>query len=187
MEAMDRRHSRGRISLILAMCAALLCVTLIGYATGRSDAAPPTDTSPCSKRVTVEAFDAFIGAFNRGDGEALDALFAEQPEFEWYSSPRPGRRLGRAAKNRDTLVAYFASRHEKKDRMHLRSFHFTGNSPHYSNFWFQTARRAVGFRGGEWYRTGGKGAAICVDGQAQIIVMSHGGPESKRSLAGSRH
>jgi len=61
------------------------------------------------------------------------------------------------------------------------AFHFTGNSSTYSNFWFDINRRARGYRHGRWYRSIGKGAAICEDGKPRIIVLSLGGPVTSGS------
>jgi len=136
----------------------------------------PTDTSPCTRGQTRSAFNSFIANFNRGAFAKLDSLFAEEPDFQWFSSPHPGRRLGAEAKNRDTLIPYFRWRHAKDEEFRLLAFNFSGNARRWSNFWFEAIRRADGFNDGKWRGMPGKGAAICEQGSPRIIVLSLGGP-----------
>ena len=96
----------------------------------------PTDAPPCGRSPTRHGF----VAFDRGDYAKLDSLFATKPDFQWYSSPPPGRRLGRAAGDRDTLIPYIRRRHARHDRLCLLTFHFTGRARHWSNFWFELRR-----------------------------------------------
>lgn len=166
------RHSLIVVVLIAALAAT---ITLAPGAKQAADGATLTETKPCTKKITTKAIKSFIRAYNRGNSEKLDSLFAAEPEFQWYSSPAPGRRLGNAASRRATLVRYFKVRHRAGDRLHLRRFHFTGNSRYYSNYWFDLGRRANGYNRGRWFRTGGKGALICEGVQPKIIVISLGG------------
>lgn len=121
-----------------------------------------------------------LPAFNRGDAEALDSIFAGEPAFQWYSSPAPGRRFRRASMRRRTLVPYFEARHADNDRMRLRRFSFSGRFSDNSGFGFAVNRRADSFRDGKWFVAQSKGAVICTDGEAQIFVMSLGGVPPKR-------
>jgi hypothetical protein len=84
------------------------------------------------------------------------------------------------AYDRRTLLSYFRARHRRGDRLRLVDFHFTSRSPHWSGFWFDLRRRSRDFRGGHWFRTMGKGAAVCSGGKARFIVMSIGGPITDR-------
>jgi hypothetical protein len=70
----------------------------------------------------------FIDVFNRGDARALDLLFAQEPEFEWYSTDAPGERFTPVANDRPSLVPYFRDRHAAGEQLTLRSFRFNGNS-----------------------------------------------------------
>jgi hypothetical protein len=72
--------------------------------------------SSCAPEDALAAFTSFVAAFNRGDFARLDALFAQPPLFHWYSSNPPGLRRTAAAADRSTLIAYFRTRHRKRDR-----------------------------------------------------------------------
>lgn len=159
----------ARVVLLLG-CLALLAGVL---ATG-SSGAPPTGTSPCTRGQTHAAFNSFFRDFNRGRFAALDSLFADEPAFQWYSAPAPGRRLNRAAMRRRTLIPYFRRRHQRHEEFRLLAFNFVGNSRHWSNFWFEGLRSADGFNHGRWRGMTGKGAAICDQGRARFIVLSLG-------------
>ena len=138
--------------------------------------ASATPQADCSSREVKSAVRSFVTAFNQGDHERLDALFADKPEFQWYSSPRPGPRLGREARRRDTLIDYFRARHAAKDRLSLVSFGFNGNGGRYADFEMTVRRLSPGFRHGSWFLAIGKGAATCGGGSVEFVVMSHGRP-----------
>ena len=167
--APHRVSGMARVSLFFGTVAFLAGVLATG-----SSGAPPRDTSPCTRSQTHAAFNAFFTDFNQGRFARLDALFADEPAFQWYSSPAPGRRLNRAAMQRRTLIPYFRRRHERHEEFRLLAFNFVGNSGHWSNFWFEGLRSADGFNDGHWRGMTGKGAAICDQGTAQFIVLSLG-------------
>jgi hypothetical protein len=160
----------GTCGLSLASLTGLLCLWL---AIASASAAPPTSTEPCSRADTRSALRSFVGAFNGGSFEKLDALFALEPDFQWYSTPAPGQRLGADAKRRDTLVPYFRRRHAAGDRFRLRTFDWVGKSPHWSNFGFLALRSKPQADG--WIRSESKGAAICDEGRPSLITLSLGG------------
>lgn len=134
-------------------------------------ASPPTGPSHCTSGDVGAALASFTAALNRGDLEALDELFAEKPDFQWYSTDG---RIGAAAKRRDTLIAYFRRRHARGERLRLASFRFSGNSPHHGDFEMLMGRRVPRVAGGDWLPVPGKGAAICHEGETRLIVMSFG-------------
>lgn len=138
----------------------------------QAGAAPPTTTLPCERAETKAALRSFVVAFNGSDSAKLDALFAQEPDFQWYSTPNPGRRLGAAAKQRDTLVPYLRRRHANGDRFRLASFQWNGKSAHWSNFGFRMLRNEPDEEG--WFPTEGKGATICDEGKARFIVLTFG-------------
>jgi hypothetical protein len=111
----------------------------------------------------------FIDAFNSGDLSALDQIFAHEPEFEWYSTDAPGERFTSLAKDRPSLVPYFAGRHALGEQLTLRSFRFNGNtaarSP-YGNFEYGLTRSALDLEATPYY---GKGAAFCYRNRADVI------------------
>jgi ketosteroid isomerase-like protein len=122
---------------------------------------------------------SFIAAYNRGDGAVLDTLFAREPDFGWFSTTAPVARFGEAAKNRATLVRYFAQRHARAERLQLRSVQVNGNTvgvgiAPYGNFEYRLIRRANDLPPTRYH---GKGAARCFSGTPDLIFiwsMSHG-------------
>jgi hypothetical protein len=157
--------------------AALLCflgLAVASPALARAPGSPPTDTAPCSREATRAAVHSFFDAFEAGDFARLDSLFAPEPAFQWYSTPAPGRRQREASQRRNTLIPYLRRRHAKGDRLHLDAFHWTGRSPHWSNFWFEAQRSAPAVEKGRWFSADGKGAAVCDGGAAQLIVLTFG-------------
>jgi hypothetical protein len=158
---------------LAAVLATLALASLAATGTGA------TVASPCGRDSLRTAVGAFVSSFNAGDSLRLDALFADEPAFGWYSSGPPGLRTRAAAANRATLGAYFRSRHRRQDRLRLIAFRFTGNSPGYGNFTLVLKRSAADYRRGAWFRLVGKGAAICSDAPPEpvrFIVVSLGGP-----------
>jgi len=119
-----------------------------------------------------------MAAFNAGDYRRLDALFAGQSWFHWYSSSAPGARFDPQAQRRNTLIAYFHARHAQRDRFRLVSFKFNGNSLGYGNFIWKMKRSAGDFHDGIWFTVEAKGAALCEGTSTRFIVMSFGAPES---------
>jgi len=151
-----------------AVIAASIGIALLaGPATG----SPPTGPSHCGPKAIRATLVSFTAALDDGDLDALDELFAEKPDFQWYSTDG---RIGAAAKRRDTLIAYFRRRHARGERLRLAGFRFTGNSPHHGNFEMLMGRRLPGVAGGAWLPVPGKGAATCHEGETRLIVMSFG-------------
>lgn len=153
--------------------AGAIVVASIGIALLVAPAAgsPPTGPSHCGPKAIRSTLVSFTAALNGGDLDALDELFAEKPDFQWYSTDG---RIGAAAKRRDTLIPYFRRRHARGERLRLASFRFTGNSRHYGNFEMSMGRRVPGVAGGDWLPVPGKGAAICDESGTRLIVMSFG-------------
>jgi hypothetical protein len=125
----------------------------------------------CNKRELRSLVASFTDAFNAGELERLDRLFAREPGFEWYSTDAPGARFDTDARERATLVSYFARRVAKREQLSLRSFRFVGNSNGYGHFHYALVRRAD-----DLAPTGyvGKGAAICTAEGDVIAVWSMG-------------
>jgi hypothetical protein len=156
-----------------------LCIAVGIACLGPAQSFAAVDTSHCTGATTRAAVLSFISAFNRGDYENLDGQFAQAPDFRWYSSPGPGRRLIKS-RDRDHLADYFRSRHLMRDRLGLISFQFNGDSGQYGNFGLELRRSAAGFRNGAWFRLNAKGSLICAEQSTQFIVMTLGKPEPRR-------
>ncbi len=149
--------------------ATLALILAVGAQTAAS--APPTGPSHCDARSVRSALAGYAKAFNRGDIGALDRIFAEKPDFQWYTTDG---RIGGKAKRRDNLLRYFRGRHGRGEKLGVARFRFTGNSPHYGNFEMTMRRSIRGVRGGRWERAPGKGAAVCAGGTTRLIVISFG-------------
>lgn len=130
-------------------------------------AAEPAAAS-CEARPIV---DRFVRAFNRGELDELDGLFAQETEgWSWYAvGDLAGRRSLAAAKNRLNLIAYFDQRHRRHES--LRIVDFKENSG--GNFQFVLIRRADDLADGRPVRRLGKGRVICEAGT--LGVWSLGG------------
>jgi len=162
-----------------ALLVTVLVAATLGFAGRAVAAAPssvPTDTVACGREATRAAVRTFFTAFNAGDFARLDALFAPEPAFQWYSTPAPGERLGPPARRRETLIPYLRRRHARGDRFDLDAFHWNGRSSHWSNFAFEARGSSPAFHGGNWFRADGKGVAVCGTGAAQLIVLTFGEP-----------
>lgn len=132
----------------------------------------------CTAARARQAFAEFVTAFNRGNLRKLDSLFARQPAFAWYSSGVPGSRLNRAAKRRDTLIAYFRDRHVDQDRFRPVEIGVNTGAPHQTGLSLELRRSAADYTAGRWFSVAGKAALVCHDGRARFLVVSLGPPES---------
>jgi hypothetical protein len=153
--------------------ASFLGLVLIGLACTHStpntkpDAGPASCTSDQVNRLVSDFFEAF----NAGKLTELDRLFANEPEFQWYSTDAPGERLQGEATDRSTLVAYFNARHKSGERLTLRRFQYNGYDQGYGHFEYQLTRSADSLAG---TRYEGKGAALCKPTGNVIAVWSMG-------------
>ena len=152
----------------------LVAVASLAVAAATTPATVRSAEQSCGATLTRTTWVRFIDAYNRGGYNDLDALFAREPGFLWYSSNVPGLRNLTAASNRITLISYFRARHARHDQMRLLSFAYHGNG----NFTYRLRRSASDYRGGRWFRLIGKGAVACIGVEARLIVVSIGGPDS---------
>ncbi len=134
-------------------------------------------SSGCSAEASRATWVAFVKAYTRGDYTQLNSLFAQPPQFQWYSANTPGLRRTTAARDRDTLMAYFRARHAQSDRLRLIAFTFNGDG----NFTYTLRRSAGDYKHGASFGLIGKAVATCSDNSPpQLIVVSLGGPGSDR-------
>lgn len=166
----------------MVRCAAVACavaiiagfLALAGCGTPAADQAStglqlPGGAAKCSagSRQLVESF---VDSFNSGDALQLDRLFAAPGLFQWYSTDAPGERINDEAKDRISLMAYFAKRHNHHERLELRSFHFIGNQGILGGFEFELIRSADDGLASTPY--GGKGAFNCEQSPIKLVVWS---------------
>jgi hypothetical protein len=129
-------------------------------------ASAPGPCTPSAVRVVVERF---IDAFNRGNLAQLDQLVSDQL-FSWYSTDAPGERFGEEAKDRGTLVAYFAARHQQHERLVLNSLDVGFTNDRAGGFTFSVTRSADD--GLPPTRYGGKGEVQCAITPISVGVWS---------------
>jgi hypothetical protein len=118
----------------------------------------------CTRLEVRALFFGFVDAFNKGDRRKLDRLFAREPEFGWYSTQAPGERFNNDAKNRFSLIPYFAERHAMGERFKVRSFQKNTGS----NFEYGLLRSADDMQPTRYY---GKGATHCYPNQPDTIFV----------------
>ena len=124
----------------------------------------------CTSLHVRSTVGAFIRAFNAGDQETLDRVFADSATFRWYSTNGPGARLRARARDRESLSRYFAKRHARSEQLRVRRLRFRGNSEGHGHFVFAVTRRADDMRP-RVFR--GKGAMECEGAsRGRIIVWS---------------
>lgn len=127
---------------------------------------------PCTGSEVGSLVRRFVGAFNSGDLSGLDDVFAQEPEFEWYSTDAPGERFTPAATDRASLVPYFRARHAMGEQLALRSFTFNGNSGGdrgpYGNFAYSLTRSAEDLEPTAYI---GKGAAFCYRNRSDVVFV----------------
>jgi hypothetical protein len=63
-------------------------------------------------------------------------------QFAWYSTDAPGQRFNEVAKDRGTLIAYFAARHQQHELLVLRTLDVTYTDATTGGFWFRLTRSA---------------------------------------------
>lgn len=156
---------------------AVVCLVAAAVVTSGASQAATHDraqryASGCTAAATTQLVNAFVASFNRGRMKAADRVWAPAPRFQWYSTTRPGKRLGDASKDRSTLVSYFRSRARMHEKIRLTAFG-AGYDPR---------RNIVNF-GGKLIRSADdasrapkqrdfKGAADCRAGHPSLIVWS---------------
>jgi hypothetical protein len=111
----------------------------------------------------------FLAAFNDGDVGELDKLVSTNA-FVWWSTDAPGQRIDSDARDRSTLIAYFADRHLHQDRLVLETFRFNGQSGGLGNFEFTLLRSAND--GAPRTPSVGKGAIDCMRTPRALSVWS---------------
>lgn len=68
----------------------------------------------CSRRHAIRLLHQFVRAYDAGDFDYLDRIFAEEPEFNTYRVT-PEREI--SAGDRSSLLQYFRERHAMNDRL----------------------------------------------------------------------
>jgi ketosteroid isomerase-like protein len=156
--------------LILASTSVLVLLAACQGVPGATSGSSGT-SNPCSTNDVRQVVERFIDAFNRGDLAQLDQLVSDQL-FSWYSTDAPGQRFNAEAKDRGTLIAYFAARHQQHERLALNSLDVTFTNDRAGGFVFSVTRSADD--GLPPTRYGGKGEVQCAIRPISVAVWAMG-------------
>jgi hypothetical protein len=126
----------------------------------------------CTADATRVLVHSFARDYSAGRVAVINRMWAPEPRFHWFSSGKPGVRLGPPAYVRSTLARYFRSRVRVHERLRLVELRAR----------YDPQRRIVNFSG-KLVRSaddirprrpphGFKGAADCVSGRPTLIVWS---------------
>lgn len=150
---------------------------IVGFAAAAlvaSTSATAASTPACDADVARSALANYVEAFNGGQYERLQLLFAREPGFAWYSVAPPFGRTGAISQRRSTLVSYFRARHLKREILRVVKFDFASSQERdgavVTNFNGQLTRRAVDL---PVERRGFKAVIRC-GSSVQFIVVSVG-------------
>ena len=131
---------------LAALAAALAASALVpstGGGQGLSTAAVPARVG-CTRAQTTTLVNRFVTAFNAGERATLNnSIWGGKLYFNWYAvTAEPGRRISPDAGRRNTLMDYFAARHDHGERLTLTSFTVNGAKNGVQNFVFRLVRSA---------------------------------------------
>ena len=128
-----RPMSIARLSAITVAVAALASPAAHG-----EQRAPAT--ADCTRQGVAALVREFVTAYNDGDAQKLEEIWAQEPHFNWYFVQ--GERQ-EDAEDRSTLGAYFAARHAVGDTLVLRELSVKPKSEDGSfGFGFSLTRRS---------------------------------------------
>src|ERR671933_1346112 len=86
-------------------------------------AAPAGNAETRSSACTADATRALVQSFTRnysaGRVAVINRMWAPEPRFQWFSTGKPGARLGPPAYVRSTLARYFRSRVRVHERLRV--------------------------------------------------------------------
>lgn len=139
--------------------AALLVVPILSAPAAALSASQPRPTeAECTRKKVARLVTAFVTAYNRGNAERLERIWAQEPHFEWFSVERERQRPD--PYDRATLGEYFSARHELSDRLRLRYLRVRPrrDSDDTFGFVFRLTRHSNEKRGRGGYH--GKGSAL---------------------------
>src|SRR5439155_24944528 len=106
------------MKLVLAATAATALVAL-GTSVAGAVGSSTLVGSGCTADATKTLVRKFVRDYSNGRVKTINRLWAPEPRFQWFSTGRPGARLGSSAYNRATLAAHFP-RKDPSDRARRR-------------------------------------------------------------------
>ena len=131
-----------------------------------------TRTSACTADVTRVLVHSFARSYSAGRVAVINRMWAPEPRFQWFSTGKPGERLGPPAYVRSTLARYFRSRVRVHERLRLTELRARLDPTRgIVNFSGKLVRSADDIRPRRPPHDF-KGAADCVSGRPTLIVWS---------------
>jgi hypothetical protein len=125
----------------------------------------------CTADATRTLIHSFVRNYSAGRVAVINRMWAPEPRFRWFSSGKPGARLGPPAYVRSTLARYFRSRvrvHEHLRLTELRARYDPRRK--IVNFFGTLVRSADDIHSPALHDF--KGAADCLSGRPTLIVWS---------------
>lgn len=110
----------------------------------------------------------FVDAFNRGDVDVLDRIWAQEPDFFWFFDSADALRRSELSEDRLTLPQYFRQRALLGDQLHLRDLGVRWQRGWHAAWGVSFELHRVSDEPGVSGRYHGKGAVTCGD-QGQLL------------------
>lgn len=76
--------------------------------------------APCRASEARAIVRYFVEAFNRGDVDVLDRIWAQEPDFFWFFDNSDALQRSELSEERAALTSYFRRRALLGDQLHLR-------------------------------------------------------------------
>ena len=96
-----------------------LVIAIVGALAPQSGGTPNAAQS-CDRQSVASLVRSFVRAYNKGNTNQLESMWATEPDFEWYSVS-PNERERNDAYDRETLIPYFEKRHKLGDQLRLKT------------------------------------------------------------------
>src|ERR687886_910204 len=147
-------------------------VALVAVVLAAPAGAAETRASACTADATRVLVQSFARSYSSGRVAAINRMWAPEPRFQWFSTGKPGGRLGPPAYVRSSLARYFRSRvrvHERLRLTDLRARYDPGRE--IVNISGKLVRSADDIRRRRPPQDF-KGATDCVSGRPMLIVWS---------------
>lgn len=117
--------------------------------------------APCGRAEARAIVRGFVDAFNRGDVDHLDRMWAREPDFFWLFDSADTARRSELSEDRVTLPHYFRQRALFGDQLHLRSLSVRWQRGWHAAWGVSFELHRVSDEPGVSGRYHGKGAVTC--------------------------
>ncbi len=128
----------------------------------------PAMEAPCRPAEARAIVRGFVEAFNRGDADYLDRMWAPEPDFFWFFDQADVLRRSQLSEDRTTLPLYFQQRALLGDQLHLRGLSVRWQRGWHAAWGVAFELDRVSDQPGVTGRYHGKGAVTCGD-EGQLL------------------